>query len=107
MYGASVVPHNGTPTPPLRPCEPLPLNYGRGGGEPLRFALGEGRKAEVGFIKVFVSNEWFDLSVMDQQRIQTIQPNGGTREIPPPGEGRGWRTPVIVWDEITLPVVQI
>jgi hypothetical protein len=49
-----------------RLCE-LPVGYGSAGGEALEFSLADGVTADVGFMKLFVSTTYVDMTVLEQE----------------------------------------
>jgi len=86
---------------PLLPNASFALNYGNGGGEPLRFLVEEDYPCDVGFLRVFLSNKPFDLDI-EQDGLDLIAEG---REMPTRGK-RGGRLPTDTWDVLTLPIIQ-
>ncbi|KIM26650.1 hypothetical protein M408DRAFT_25142 [Serendipita vermifera MAFF 305830] len=56
----------GRVDPPLLPRQALPIGYGGGGSPPITYSLESGQDIDVGFIKIFISTEPIDLSVVPQ-----------------------------------------
>ncbi|KAJ6553745.1 caspase domain-containing protein [Mycena vulgaris] len=55
------------PKPPPNPaCETVHIGYGAGGGYPIEFDL-EGKNYDAGFLKVFISTEYADMSSLVQE----------------------------------------
>ena len=52
--------------PPLPPKGSLTVGYGSGGEVPRIFKLGKNQNVEVGFLKLFLSTEYVDLSDIEQ-----------------------------------------
>ena len=77
----------------------LPLNYGDAGGMPLAFEIPSYQTVDGGFIRIFLSTSYADLSGIAQKRVVY------------PGKAKGasndwhWEPPSNVWDAITLAVV--
>jgi hypothetical protein len=101
LYGVSTVAHHAAVAAPLPAHGSLPLNYGQGGGETLCFEVEDGQGVDVGFVKVFFSNERFDLSMVRQNALDLMGMRGlGRRDS-------NARPKEVLWDEITLPIRQI
>ena len=52
--------------PPLKPKGSLPIGYGAGGSPPFEYFLQEGQSVDVGFMKLFLTTEYVDLSNVSQ-----------------------------------------
>ncbi|KZV73885.1 hypothetical protein PENSPDRAFT_682439 [Peniophora sp. CONT] len=96
FYGAP----KGNVQPPLRrgAAQPLPLNYGEAGLQPLTFELPVGQELDVGFLRIFVSTHNADLSRIAQRPVL------GTRGVL--SASKDWAMKPEIWDAITLAVVQ-
>ncbi|KAI0030581.1 caspase domain-containing protein [Vararia minispora EC-137] len=108
LYSSSTAaPDASNLDPPLRPVSSLSLNYGNGGGEPLRFVIDEGQDMDLGILRVFVSSQPFDLDI-EQKAFETSRPNQDVRALPTATAGLGSKAPPRMdsWDVITLPIVQ-
>jgi hypothetical protein len=101
LYGVSTVAHHAAMVAPLPAHGSLPLNYGQGGGETLCFEVGDDQDVDVGFVKVFISNERFDLSMIKQNSLDFM----GRRGMG--GHNLNARPIEVLWDEITLPIRQV
>ena len=77
--------------------EPVPLNYGDAGSLPFMFELPDGKERDVGFIRVFVSTQHTDLSVIKQAPVM----ERGQRNVPT----LTVKSSVQGWDAISFPVV--
>jgi hypothetical protein len=80
--------------PSLPPNGSMTFGFGYHGGAPLVFTLDKGRAMESGFLKLFLSAEYIDLSDIEQ-----MSPFGGGRPI-----GRA-NVPSKIWDTISVAVV--
>ena len=74
----------------------MPLNYGDAGNEPLSFEMPANRKADVGFLRIFLSTHKGDLSKIAQDPVI-----GGRAPV-----RVTWTCEEEFWDAITLAVVQ-
>ena len=79
--------------------EPLPLNFGDAGHRPLTFKVPEKENIDVGFIRIFISTRYTDLSSVAQRPAVRRGLNIGV------GYGCRWTKQPEVWDAITIPVV--
>ncbi|KIM20623.1 hypothetical protein M408DRAFT_33545, partial [Serendipita vermifera MAFF 305830] len=87
----------GRVDPPLLPYQSLTLGYGAGGGLPFTYSLRDGQDIDVGFIKVFLSTEQVDLSVVPQKSpFSKDYPRGVDISEKPRG----------LWETILITVVQ-
>ena len=84
--------------PPLPPKGSLTVGYGSGGEVPRIFNLYKNQNVEVGFLKLFLSTEYVDLSDIEQLSPFT----GTTRTF---GRAEGPRTRRSMWDTILITVV--
>jgi len=111
MYGGSIAAaHAKSALPPLKAAvggrqTTLQLNYGNGGGEVLRFSLEKDQDLDVGYLKILLSTDPFDSSVIEQAPRETIL-MGATGNTPRTVASSGYSFKVAVWDEITLPILQ-
>jgi hypothetical protein len=106
VYGSAAAAHDANVKPPLPPLGTLPVNYGHGGGETLCFALDKKLDVDVGFAKMFFANVRFDLLVIEQKALETAELGGGRRGCAPQNKTSAGRV-AKMWDEITLPVLQV
>jgi len=60
----------------------LPVGYGSAGGEALEFSLADGITADIGFMKLFVSTTYVDMTVLEQE--SPFHAARGTRRAKPP-----------------------
>jgi hypothetical protein len=81
-------PPSGTIATPLaerrrdgRPSE-LPVGYGSAGGDALEFSLADGITADIGFLKIFVSTSYVDMSALEQE--SPFHAARGTKRAKPP-----------------------
>jgi hypothetical protein len=102
LYGISTVAYHAAVEAPLPPRGRLPLNYGQGGGETLCFEVQDGQNVDVGFVKVFFSNERFDLSSISQNALDLE----GRRGLVSRRDSMA-RPMEVLWDDITLPIRQV
>ncbi|KIM28590.1 hypothetical protein M408DRAFT_137083 [Serendipita vermifera MAFF 305830] len=87
----------GTVDPPLLPYQSLTLGYGAGGGLPFTYSLRDGQDIDVGFIKIFLSTEQVDLSVVPQKSpFSKDYPRGVDISEKPRG----------LWETILITIVQ-
>ena len=82
--------------PSLPPRGSIALGYGSGGGAPFVFTFHENLDVGVGFLKLFLSTEYVDLSHLEQ----TSPLKGTTRGIK-----QADLKPIPMWDTIIVPVV--
>ncbi|CCM00516.1 uncharacterized protein FIBRA_02550 [Fibroporia radiculosa] len=87
---------SGTVDPPLRGKSFFTIGYGNSGTNPRDFYLREGQKLDVGFLKVFLSTEYVDLSHIPQP--SPFDRDRASRQAP--------RKPQEAWDTILIPVIQ-
>ncbi|KAK0234488.1 hypothetical protein EDD85DRAFT_774432 [Armillaria nabsnona] len=80
----------------LPPGESLAIGYGASGTVPHMYTLREGQDVDVGFLKLFLSTEYMDLSGIVQESPFT-EIRGGARAVP---ESRR------LWDSMCVAVVQ-
>lgn len=78
--------------------EAVPLNYGDAGSTPFEFELPPGMKRDVGFLRLFVSTHYTDLSIITQAGV--VQPGRGGNRVEPTN-----KSSLQIWDAITLAVV--
>ncbi|KZV62921.1 hypothetical protein PENSPDRAFT_230202 [Peniophora sp. CONT] len=77
----------------------LTIGYGAGGGLPYTFSLSrEDQELDVGFIKLFISSEYVDLSSIERSSPFDIRARNIKKKPRPP--------PAAVWDTFIIPVVQ-
>ncbi|KZV66269.1 hypothetical protein PENSPDRAFT_96886 [Peniophora sp. CONT] len=88
--------------PPLRAGaqEALPLNFGDAGAMPLTFELPPGQDIDVGFLRIFISTQYADLSGMSQKAA--VMP-GVPKAL---SMSQTFRSVPQIWDAITVAVVQ-
>ncbi|KAI0028420.1 caspase domain-containing protein [Vararia minispora EC-137] len=89
---------------PLRPKASLSLNYGSGGGEPLRFVVDDEHSLDFGIVRIFISNQPFDLDI-EQKPFEASQLDSDTRSVSNSTKPRAVQKSSI-WDVITLPIIQ-
>ncbi|KZV61918.1 hypothetical protein PENSPDRAFT_658546 [Peniophora sp. CONT] len=99
FYGPPDV-EDGTANAPLRigVKEAVPLNYGDAGSTPFEFELPPGRKRDVGFLRLFISTHYADLSIIAQEPV--VEPGRAGHRVEPTN-----KSSLQVWDAITLAVV--
>ena len=96
---ASYFQQPGGPNPdPALPAENgvLTLGYGSGGTVPYTFYLRPDQTKDIGFLKLYLSNQPIDLSYIPQ-----MSPFSADRDIKPDNEDTSQ-----VWDTITITLVQ-
>ena len=90
---------NGRPPLQAGAQEALPLNFGDAGRMPLTFELPAGQDIDVGFLRLFISTRYADLSGIEQKAAvepgipKALSATQTFRFVPP------------AWDAITLAVV--
>ena len=85
------------PSLPAKGC--LTIGYGDGGGRPFTYFLRPRQEMDVGFIKIFVSTKYVDLSSVEQNSpFESGMPRGN-------GPIPGW-DPEDAWDTICIAVNQ-
>ncbi len=80
----------------LPPHKSLNIGYGASGTVPHIYALRKGQDVDVGFLKLFFSTEYLDLSGV-VQGSPFIECRGGTRAVPESSN---------LWDAMRVAVVQ-
>ena len=60
----------------------LKIGYGQADVEAFQFTLADGIPADVGFLKLFVSTTYVDMSILEQQSPFLVA-HGGSRMKPP------------------------
>ncbi|KZV62928.1 hypothetical protein PENSPDRAFT_230413 [Peniophora sp. CONT] len=95
-YTPLAIGRGAEPSLPARGC--LTIGYGDGGGRPFTYFLRQGQVLDVGFIKLFISTEYIDLSFVEQESPFEIgSPRGSDMTV---------EQPAGVWDTLLIPVVQ-
>ena len=64
-----------------RPSE-LPVGYGSAGGEALEFFLVDGVTSDVGFLRLFVSTTYVDMTALEQPAL--LYAERGSKMVTPP-----------------------
>ena len=67
---------------PLAARSALPVGYGEANIDALEFSLADGVTSDVGFLRLFVSTTYVDLTVLEQSS-PFLSARGGKREMPP------------------------
>lgn len=57
----------GKPDPPLRAGDSLNIGYGSGGAPPFQYFLRKGQNIDLGFLKLFLTSTYVDLSSIVQE----------------------------------------
>ncbi|VDB92134.1 unnamed protein product [Peniophora sp. CBMAI 1063] len=86
--------------PILLPFGTLHIGYGAGGGRPFTYFLREGQDRDVGFIKLFISTEYVDLSSI-AQGVPFVTDRAA---VPPDVPVSTYPRPI--WDTVIITVVQ-
>ena len=73
-----------------KPSE-LPVGYGSAGGEALEFFLADGVTSDVGFLRLFVSTTYVDMTALEQSSFLCAE--RGSKMVEPP--------PLDIWDAWT------
>ncbi|VDB91753.1 unnamed protein product [Peniophora sp. CBMAI 1063] len=98
-YSPPVVSGKGDPPLPAHMSAPLPLNYGDSGGIPLAFELPDGQDRDGGFLRLFLSTQYIDLSNLAQDAI--VEPDQVMGVLT---AERLKSVAASMWDAITIPV---
>lgn len=86
------VPPSSTMHPPLRRHSDLTLGYGSTVVSPFSFTLKEHETRDTGFLKLFISDQYADLSMMEQNiAFDLVEPETTRGGSLPQGNGR-WDT---------------
>ncbi|KAI0026559.1 hypothetical protein K488DRAFT_75255 [Vararia minispora EC-137] len=95
---------------------PVPVNFGNSGNQPLMFRLYEGQRLDVGFLRIFVSTRYADLSSIVQGSLKEECEERVIYELPEDEKGtrgvvKSRRMHIDkdidgYWDVITLPLIQ-
>ena len=76
---------------------PLPLNYGNAGGVPLAFEVPDDQTFDGGFLRIFISTRYLDLTKVAQPASAGPRAKGlAMCDVPFPFSD--------VWDAITIPI---
>ncbi|VDB83370.1 unnamed protein product [Peniophora sp. CBMAI 1063] len=96
-YGPPIIKDDATPPLIAGSKEPLPLNYGDAGSLPFIFRLPNNIHREVGFLRLFVSTHYTDLSSIEQGPV--VEPGRDSEQVV------SHKASTQGWDAVTFAVV--